>query len=91
MKIETVKDGYNKQRGGYERIVAAGSYRIEKLKRTNVLGHGIMVTGDRGLHTTTFTLDAAKKLIARDAATFAFKQTGDRASVLVVYHVGSKT
>lgn len=87
MKVETLQQGFNKQRGGYERLVNAGSFRIERAKRTNVLGHGIMASGDGLKDFTAFTVDAARARIAKHATRIAFKQVGDKASVLVVWQV----
>lgn len=87
MKTETCKLGINRHPHGYDHIVPAGTYRIEKLKRTNVLGHGIVARGERGEEFTARTTGAAKQLIEREAARFAARFVTPQDSVLVVWRV----
>lgn len=84
--VQTMRQGFNKQGAGYAQVFDAGSYSIARAKRTNVLGHGIIASGD-GFKFSGFTTDAAQAAIAKHATSNAFKLVGEKGSVLVVWKV----
>lgn len=84
MNTQTMSKGFNQARGGYAQAVDAGTFSIEKAKRTNVLGHGIIAKGPGGFTFTAFTEDAALRKIEHLAT---FKHSNTKDSVLVVWRV----
>lgn len=87
MKQAIERQGINQVNGGYQQLVSAGTYRIDKEKRTNVLGYGIVARGSDGKPILARTVGDAFKLIRKDAVNFATNLVGDKASVLVIWRV----
>lgn len=86
-KESVEKLGINGRHGQYESLVAAGRYKIEKAKRTNVLGHDIIVRTPAGREFSVRGKGAAYKSIREDAKRFATKVASKSGSVLVVWSV----